>query len=125
MKVSDSYDEIIPLTISSDVSSTNKMIKLHLFLALFFFPSIIIVQHDSIRSATHIFWSKEYQVQISDFQDTTKSVKNLENCEKYNLCWGAYLGLFSALDQPQKKSDKKKKEEVVYFAPAFEVKTSY
>jgi hypothetical protein len=85
----------------------------------------VFAQTDSLRNETHIFWSENYEIQIEDFQDTIKSTKNVEACEKYNLCWGAYTGLFTVMDVPRKKKDKKRKEEVIYFAPAFELKTSY
>jgi len=82
-------------------------------------------QIDTTRNETHIFWSNSYQVQTGDFRDTTRSTKNINNCDKYNLCWGAYTGLFSVLDVPKKKRDKKKKHEAIYFVPAFELNTSY
>jgi len=82
-------------------------------------------QNDSVRNETHIFWSDTYIIQIEDFKDTITTIKSRGYCEKYNLCWGAFTGLFSIMDIPQKKRDKKVKEEIIYIAPAFEVNQSY
>lgn len=89
------------------------------------FSTVSFAQPDSISNESHIFWSSTYQIQMEDFRDTTRSTKNLTNCKDYNLCWGAYTGLFSVMDVPKKKKDKKKKNEAIYFAPAFELNTSY
>jgi hypothetical protein len=85
----------------------------------------VFAQNDSLRNETHIFWSDNYEIQIKDFESTARIERNVEACEKYKLCWGAYTGLFSVMDVPKKKKDKKRKEEVIYFAPAFELKNSY
>ncbi len=100
--------------------------KIKLFtLALIISITNLFGQTDSIRNGTHIFWSEDYTITFNDFSDTTKSERNVMYCEKYNICWGAYTGLFSVMDVPKKKKDKLKKEEEIYFAPAFEVSTSY
>lgn len=82
-------------------------------------------QNDSLRNETHIFWSSDYRISVEDFHDTIKSLNNLDYCQKYNLCWGAYTGLFSVMDIPKKKRNKKSMHEAIYFAPAFEVTKSY
>ncbi len=96
-----------------------------LLLLLFFLGSKLLAQKDSLRTASHIFWSDDYRIQMSDFQDTTRSDRHMEMCEKYKLCWGACTGLFAVMDVPRKRRDKKIKKEAIYFAPAFEVKNSY
>ena len=99
-------------------------ILIHIILILNFSIASF-AQSDSTRNETHIFWSNTHQIQMEDFRDTTRSIKNLTNWKDYNLCWGAYTGLFSGLDVPKKKKDKRKKNEAIYFAPAFELNTSY
>ena len=100
-----------------------KIIVLSLY--IFFLSFTLYSQCDTLRNETHIFWCEEYTLQFSDFQDTSRLAKHLEWCESKSLCWGAYTGLFSVMDIPKKEKDQQRKEEVIYFAPAFELKTSY
>lgn len=86
---------------------------------------LLSAQMDTLKSSTHIFWSSEYKIQMTDFHNTVKSGKFKTYCEEYNICWGAVTGLYSVLDHPKKKKDRRKKEEKIYFAPAFELNTSY
>jgi len=44
---------------------------------------------------------------------------------KYEFSASASVGIWSILDMPEKKKDRYKKFEKVYFAPAFERTTSY
>ena len=100
-----------------------KIIVLSLY--IIFLSFTLYSQCDTLRNETHIFWCEEYTLQFGDFQDTSRLAKHLEWCESKSLCWGAYTGLFSVMDIPKKEKDQQRKEEVIYFAPAFELKTSY
>jgi hypothetical protein len=66
----------------------------------------------------HIFWQPSIKLKYNDFiGDTTKELMDL--CRKYNLTAISYADIWSILDVPKKKKDRKKKLEKVYFAPCF------
>ncbi len=117
----------LPSVRTGAVSTTScDMKRLSLGFSLLLFGGALFGQgNDSLRNETHIFWSENYELQIGDFQDTIGSPKFIEACENQNLCWGAFTGLFSVMDVPKRKRDRRRMEEVIYFAPAFEPEHSY
>jgi hypothetical protein len=88
------------------------------------FVGKLFAQPDSIQTDTHIFWSEDYQIQMSDFH-ATESQKYEKYCDSIDLCWSAYVGLFTVLDEPKRKKDRGNLFERVYFAPAFEKAPSF
>lgn len=82
-------------------------------------------QIDSMRSSTHIFWNAEYQIQMSNFEDTISIQTYRKKCDSISLCWGACVGLWTIIDEPKKKRNRGKLIEKAYFAPAFETAKSY
>jgi hypothetical protein len=76
------------------------------------------------RDSAHIFWQPDLVLTYKDYQG--KPVSEVEvMMEKYQFSAAASVGIWSILDIPEKKKDRNKKFEKVYFAPAFERTTSY
>lgn len=76
------------------------------------------------RDSVHIFWQPNLKITYNDYKGQ-KNVELENMMEKYQFSASASVGIWSALDIPQKKKDRYKKLEKVYFAPAFERTTSY
>ncbi len=77
------------------------------------------------RSQTHIFWQPTTKLDSIDFKGEVIADRVKSYCDSLNLCTVAYVGMFSVLDMPSKKSDRRRKLEKIYFAPAFEIGASY
>ncbi len=94
-------------------------------LSLLLFPLLISGQIDSTKSSTHIFWNAEYPIEMKHFQDTIGNESFRNKCDSIGLCWGAFVGLFTIIDEPKKKKKRGELLEKAYFAPAFEIARSY
>lgn len=91
-----------------------------LFLYLVSFGQVNYPTRDSI----HIFWQPNLKITLKDYKGIPqKDVE--ETMDKYNLTACAYVAIWSILDIPEKKRDRYKKFEKVYFAPAFNRTNSF
>lgn len=76
------------------------------------------------KDSVHIFWQPNVKLTSKDYQgQPTSNIEELMS--KYNFSASASVGIWSILDIPEKKKDRYKKFEKVYFAPAFEKTTSF
>ncbi|TAF45315.1 MAG: hypothetical protein EAZ51_07305 [Sphingobacteriales bacterium] len=72
----------------------------------------------------HIFWQPILKITHKDYQGKpTEDIEKLMN--KYGFSASASVGIWSVIDIPKNKRDRKKKFEKIYFAPAFEKTTSF
>ena len=76
------------------------------------------------RDSVHIFWQPGLKITDQDYKGTPQKQID-ELMAKYEFSASASVGIWSILDMPEKKKDRYKKFEKVYFAPAFERTTSY
>jgi hypothetical protein len=76
------------------------------------------------QDSVHIFWQPDVKLTSKDYQGQPTS--NIEELmKKYDFSASASVGIWSILDIPQRKKDRDRKFEKVYFAPAFEKTTSF
>ena len=77
------------------------------------------------RDSTHIFWQPNLSITYLDYKLLTPQKQVEQLMEEYSFSASASVGVWSILDIPKRKKDRYTKFEKVYFAPAFERKTSY
>ncbi len=78
------------------------------------------------ENETHIFWQENRRLTQEDFGGKDPiDPKLISYCDTMGMCSMAYVGLFSVLDVPKRKSQFGKLMEKVYFAPAFDKSYSY
>jgi hypothetical protein len=76
------------------------------------------------RDSVHIFWQPGLIIKISDYKgDTVKEY--MPFMRKYNILTCSSVGIWSVVDIPKKKSERGKKLEKAYFAPAFDRTNSF
>jgi hypothetical protein len=100
---------------------------------VFFFLIISLVTIDifsqndfQTENESHIFWQKDRILTQDDFKGSDpRDPKLISYCDTMGMCSMAYVGLFSVLDVPKKRSQYGKLMEIVYFAPAFDKSNSY
>jgi hypothetical protein len=76
------------------------------------------------RDSVHIFWQPNVKLTYSDYQGKPSSQVE-EIMEKYQFSAASSGGIWSILDIPKSKKDRKKKFEKVYFAPVFDRTASF
>jgi hypothetical protein len=100
-----------------------KNLFLSLILILLCLPSYCQLDYPT-QDSTHIFWQPEIKIKASDYNgDTIPMIMDL--MKRYNFSASASVGIWSIVDIPKKKSERGKKMEKVYFAPAFDRTTSF
>lgn len=78
------------------------------------------------ETRTHVFWQKSRVLSQDDFGGPNPTdPKLISYCDTLGMCSMAYVGLYSVLDVPKKKSKQGELMDLVYFAPAFDKSKSY
>lgn len=77
------------------------------------------------RDSVHIFWQPNVSLTYEDFKGDTTGGKYKDSYKRIGLQAMAYVGIWSILDVPKKKKDRRKMLEKVYMAPAFDMTASY
>lgn len=78
----------------------------------------------TISDSTHILWQPDLKITFKDYNGcSTKQTES--DYIKYGCTASSSVGIWSILDIPEKKRDRNRKFEIIYFAPAFERTTSY
>ena len=76
------------------------------------------------RDSVHIFWQADTKITKDDYLGPSTNLLDTMMAA-FDFSASASVGIWSVLDVPERKKDRNKKFEKVYFAPAFERTTSY
>lgn len=94
------------------------------FFLILFYVQVNCQEYDETK--THIFWKNDRVLSQKDFQgDGSHYDRSQYLCDSLNMCYMAFLGVYTALDIPKKQRDRGKLMEKAYFVPMFEKTTSY
>lgn len=100
-----------------------KHFSLFLFLVLFCLQVNCQEYHET---ETHIFWKNGRSLSYKDFQgDGSYYGRSKYLCDSLNMCYMAFVGVYTVLDIPKKEKDRGRFLEKPYFVPMFDKTTSY